>query len=234
MSAQAPRDDLPDWGVSEPAPDPAPVGRVAIVVVIVTVIAGVLVLVEPLLAVAWVALAAVALVLVARGASGEGRELLDAPTEPVVPGSRLERLVAGLAADLGIPAPRVLTFDGAPNALVTHDQHGPVMYVSSSLLEGYGLTELEALVAHCLVRVRSGVPGPAWARWVPGWTKRVPACSPASFDVAAASVTRYPPGLASALRKATPRDGRDQGLWFAPRAADACSPSARADALEDL
>ena len=238
MSAPVPkeRSALPDWGAPAPPVDRAPVMDL-VAWVVALAIAGTLLAVNwsPLLLVAFIVGAVVVAGVQASRAAREGASLLPNDLRPIAPGSRMARLVSGVSRDLGIPEPDVYIFAGDPvNALVAHRRSGHVVCLSSQLIASYGLTELEAVVTHCLVRVRAGVPDPAWRRLIPGWTRRVLPCWAAGLDAMAAAVTRYPPALASAIRKADPRDGRDQGLWFVPQAAGDCAPDPRAEALEDL
>jgi hypothetical protein len=147
---------------------------------------------------------------------------------------RVANLLQGLASDVGVatPSPYVLDDEGA-NALACR-AGGPAIALSAPLLETYTRTELEAVIAHCVVRLRHGGTRGA-ARWCAfgalggaGIAVGVPE------DAAAAEVTRYPPALASAIRKAEPRRGR-----FAPLFLVADHPShealqARLRALEEL
>lgn len=154
---------------------------------------------------------------------------LDAGKHP-----RVANLLKGLASDVGIDTPHAYVLDdGGPNALACR-AGGPAVALSAPLLETYTRTELEAVIAHCVVRLREGGARGA-ARWCAfgalggaGIAVGVPE------DAAAAEVTRYPPALASAIRRAEPRRGR-----FAPLFLVADHPSheardLRLRALEDL
>jgi hypothetical protein len=149
--------------------------------------------------------------------------------------ARLHRLVTGAASDLGTEVPTVWVFGGTHmNALVTMIGSRPALAVGEDFAAACTLTELEAVVAHCMLRARDGVVRPTLARRLEGWSKRLPACSPASYDAHAAALTRYPTGLASAIRKARPRADKARGLWFVPAADGDCAPVARVARLEDL
>jgi hypothetical protein len=141
---------------------------------------------------------------------------------PVALGSeeapRLLNVAAGLSADLGIPPPKVWIVEGdGANAVVGRLGHSSVG-VTRALLDLYTRTELEAVVAHCLLRLRR----PALRR-----EALVAALGPlgrllcpvvdAQLDAAVAAVTRYPPALAGAIRKATPARGGAPFLFVAPR-----------------
>jgi hypothetical protein len=143
---------------------------------------------------------------------------------------RLRNIVEGLADASGSRVPSLwLMPEGGPNALVCHSG-GPAIAVTSSLLDGYTRTELEAVVAHCLVRL-SGRGGPS--RAVALGTKSVP-CMSFSEDAAAAAMTRYPPALASAIAKAEPAPGRSGARWFVGDRPLQESQSARREMVLDL
>ena len=153
----------------------------------------------------------------------------------VVAGSepRLENLVRGLSNDHRLVTPRVIVLEKAPpNAFVWRPILGAaVLAISRSYLEALSRTELEGVIAHCLVRIDSsdaraatmaGLMGPIGARVAP----KVGVFD----DVGAASLTRYPPGLASAIGKAVPARG-SAPLWFV---SDAPSHRAAATRVEEL
>lgn len=235
--SSAPR-PVPDWGSPErPTPRAIAMRPAIYIAVALTVVAAVTVVTRDagyVLAAVGVTVAAVWL------ASREGRRVLAAVAAVEVGDSdrehaRLVRLVSGIAGDLGIERPGIWVFTTEDrNAFVTSAGSRGAIAVSTRLASELALTELEAVVAHCLVRLHDGLTAPWWARAVPGWTKRSDPCAPASFDVVAAALTRYPPGLAGAIRRARPREGRDRGMWFVPAASGRCSPDRRITRLEDL
>ena len=228
--------DLPDWDAppvasAQRTPVGAVLGASAAYGAVMALVAW---LVGPLGAIVWLVVGALLATNRALAARGEGARLLDGARR-LEHRPRLQRLVTGIAGDLGIEPPDVWVYeDGTLNAFVTRTSDGTAIAVAAGLPDAVTLTELDAVVTHCLVRLKTGLTGQAWARLVPGWTRRVPACAPAAHDIRAAAVTRYPPALAAAIRRCEPRDGRDQGLWFVPRASGECAPQARAAALEDL
>jgi hypothetical protein len=127
-------------------------------------------------------------------------------------------MVAGLAADLSIPVPAICLLEGGgPNAFVIGGRK-PRLGVTTTLLDTYTRTELEAVIAHCLGRIVAGGRG---------------AIGPIhlSDDIRAAALTRYPPALAAAFRKAAPQPDRGGARWFVP--ADG-APEAEERALEVL
>jgi hypothetical protein len=158
----------------------------------------------------------IAALLVAAGVwwstSAPARALKSIGARPVGAGEqpRLMNMVAGLSTDLSIPVPAVCVLEGGgPNAFVIGGRK-PRLGVTTSLLDTYTRTELEAVIAHCLGRIVSagrGTVGPIHL----------------GDDIRAAALTRYPPALASAFRKAIPQSDRGGARWFVPAegAADA-------------
>ena len=149
---------------------------------------------------------------------------------------RLENLVRGLSDDHRLATPRAIVLENAPpNAFVWRPLFGTaVLAISRSYLEALSRTELEGVVAHCLVRIDSsdaraatmgGLMGPIGARVAP----KVGVFD----DVGAASLTRYPPGLASAIRKAVPAPG-PAPLWFVSDAPCHRAAATRVEELSDL
>jgi Zn-dependent protease with chaperone function len=149
---------------------------------------------------------------------------------------RLENLVGGLSDDHRLVTPRVIVLENAPpNAFVWRPLFGTaVLAISRSYLEALSRTELEGVIAHCLVRIdtsdaraatMAGLIGPLGARVAP----KVGILG----DVGAASLTRYPPGLASAIRKAVPARG-SAPLWFVSDAPSHRAAATRVQELADL
>ncbi len=137
---------------------------------------------------------------------------------------RLFNVVRGIVSDLNATAPAVyIVEDGGPNALACRAR-GPVIAVTRSLLDTYTPTELEAVVAHCMVRLLSpDIERAAFGMALgPLGTRAIPRVGTAD-DVRAAATTRYPPALISAIEKAEPRSGRAAPFWFV-----ATGPSHRA------
>jgi len=149
---------------------------------------------------------------------------------------RLENLVRGLSDDHRLATPRAIVLENAPpNAFVWRPLFGTaVLAISRSYLEALSRTELEGVVAHCLVRIDSSdaraatmacLMGPIGARVAP----KVGVFD----DVGAASLTRYPPGLASAIRKASPARG-SAPVWFVSDAPCHRAAATRVEELADL
>jgi Zn-dependent protease with chaperone function len=126
---------------------------------------------------------------------------------------RWRHLVTGLAAAAATPAPSLwLIPEGGPNALVCN-AGGPTIAVTQSLLDGYTRTELEAVAAHCLSRLKDSRAVQEAVALGPVGTRIAPFVGFAQ-DAAAVALTRYPPALASAIGKGDPRSGRFEAMWF--------------------
>lgn len=173
--------------------------------------------------------------------------------------ARVHNLVEGLCAAAGVAKPQVLALDHpSPNAMVVGTSPRRArLVVTTGLVEALSRIELEAVLAHELSHVKSGdlVPataavtglGPVVALFPPaaGWLGRSGGADRELVaDVAAVSLTRYPPGLCSALAKlgeaapaaAAPLVGGLGArlvahLWLAPPGGDL---SSRMEALAEL
>jgi hypothetical protein len=148
---------------------------------------------------------------------------------------RLENLVRGLSSDLGIKPPVLLvTAALGPNAMVAKGSHYSLV-VTEDLVGAFSRTELEAVLAHCLVRIAgrqvvAAQAGLAMGRLGVG----VGGVTGAEDDVLTASVTRYPPALASALEKCELQRGRLAPLWFAAEGPSHVPLARRIAVLNDL
>lgn len=130
--------------------------------------------------------------------------------------ARLVNLVDGLCLVAGVHRPHLLIVDGQwPLAMaVSESGSAGTIVVSEGLAHGLDRLEMEAVVAHLISRLRSGEAAlatyvvafdlmsarfgvPALGRWVRRATLEESAILAA--DLAACSVTRYPPGLVAAL-----------------------------------
>ena len=163
-----------------------------------------------------------------------GRALRAAAARPLGPQEqpRVRNVVLGLASDLGMEAPEMWAVPGpAVNALICR-RGRPIIAVSEGAAERCTLTEIEAIAAHCLIRLRAGWADSALAAAALGPLGRG-ARPPSEADVHAAAITRYPPALAAAIEKSEPRGGRFGSLWFVTER-DPVTPSDRAALLLDL
>ncbi|MGH2786825.1 MAG: M48 family metalloprotease [Actinomycetota bacterium] len=148
---------------------------------------------------------------------------------------RLLNLVEGLAATHGMARPRVFIFDRPdPNAFVWGGRR-PVVALSHGAVSDFTRTEIEAVVAHCLTRLRF-----ATVRGLPVAILLGRLAAPAgplvglADDVAAAAVTRYPPALRSALAKCSPAQGPHAPAFFAADSWSHRPTPERIRALDDL
>ena len=123
---------------------------------------------------------------------------------------RLHNLVEGLCVAAGLPKPALhVVEDEAPNTLaVGRDPRHAALVVTTGLLDKLTRIELEGVLAHELSHVKSHDTAVATlaavllGRVAPG---RVPSAlgrrREAVADVTGVALTRYPPGLISALEK---------------------------------
>jgi hypothetical protein len=149
--------------------------------------------------------------------------------------ARMENLVRGLAQDMGIAPPDLLVTDepGA-NALVAK-RTGHIVVVTADLARDFSRTELEAVLAHCLVRIATDEVGTAQVGLALGpLGGGLRGVTGAAEDIAAAGVTRYPPALVSAIEKCEPRGGRFSALWFVGDGPSHAPADRRIADLQDL
>jgi heat shock protein HtpX len=131
--------------------------------------------------------------------------------------ARLHNVVEGLCIAAGLPKPRVYVIDDpAPNAFATgRSPRHAALAVTTGLLDKMNRIELEGVLAHELSHVKNydilvstvavtlvGLPAvvlrPVFGPVVPLALGR---SREGSADVSGVSLTRYPPGLISALEK---------------------------------
>jgi heat shock protein HtpX len=140
---------------------------------------------------------------------------------------RYHNLVEGLCRAAGLPVPRLYVVDSATANAFAVGRHPEraALVVTRGLLDGLNRVELEGVLAHELNHAwswgaRLATLGVALGR-VPGLLRLVaPPRREFDADEAGARLTRYPPGLVSALRKLSaggeePPGGRGLGhLWI--------------------
>ena len=175
----------------------------------------------------WVVLAAVALPLVglvvaaaiAAGAvaflasQADGYALARCRAVPADPSvhPRFHNVVEGLCVAAGLPKPSLHVVEGedAPNALALgRDPRSAALVVTSGLLEKLTRIELEGVLAHELTHIKSAdtlvstIAIGTVGRVAPGQVaKAVGGPRETLADVTGVALTRYPPGLISALEK---------------------------------
>lgn len=148
---------------------------------------------------------------------------------------RFTSLVVGLAGDLGIRLPNLWMYeDGGPNALVCRVGGGAIV-VSRTAISELTRTELEALVAHCLIRLANGgTLGATIACLGHIVAVRLGAIVNIMDDARSAALTRYPPALVSALEKSDPAAGRFGPYYFVATGPSHAPVADRIAALSDL
>ena len=227
--------ELPDWGATtlQPPTSPWVLTGVAIVVVsaslggVVTAIGG---------AVAGATVAVLCLLAAAAWVWAQPRLVLGRTgARPLREGEnpRLANVASGLARDLRMPEPGIRLIEGgSPNALASY-AGGPVIVIAESFLDSLTRTELEAVVAHTLLRTDPGVVRSHGLQSALGpLTGSRDATR--NDDLRTCAVTRYPPALAAAIGKAVPAGGRWSAFWFVGKGERKATPEERIRALEDL
>ena len=178
----------------------------------------------------------------------------------VVAHARFHNVVEGLCVAAGLPKPALLVVEGedAPNALALgREPRTASLVVTSGLLEKLTRIELEGVLAHELTHVKtadsllSTIAVATVGRVAPGLVpKAVGGQRETLADVTGVSLTRYPPGLISALEKLRDdpsvlrsSDRAIAHLWIEPpvadpsssRSNDSCPPlEERIQALREL
>jgi len=167
--------------------------------------------------------------------------------------ARLFNIVEGLCTAAGLPRPQIFVIDQeAPNAMTLgRDPRHGCLVVTEGLLGKLNRIELEGVVAHELSHLRVGdalPPTIALALYArnPAVARRVVAVvsdpvREAVADLAGVSLTRYPPGLISALEhlRADSEVVRDvpeatASLWLRPLDLQHDTVDARIGALREL
>lgn len=240
VQKQEPR---PDWD-APPAPGPSPRGTVLVVLWLggPALVGGILgwAILGPLPGVLLATLIGALTWIRVRAAGRRLLRRLRATPLPDDAEPRARNLVEGLAQRTGIETPSLWRVpDERPNALVTRAR-GPAIGFTSGLLGGYSRTELEAVVAHCLVRLRAGSGLRATTALDMSLTgarslaARVAHLPNHGDDVRAAALTRYPPGLVRAIEKAAPVAAGHGSMWFALEGPSHPAMKERLGQLSDL
>jgi heat shock protein HtpX len=160
----------------------------------------------------------------ARVARQVGGQPADETAQP-----RLHNVLEGLCVASGVPKPALLVLDdAAPNVLTYgRSQRDAVIVTTSGLLDKLSRIELEGVMAHELSHIKSldilpDTLAAAFNASGVGWLGPQPRRE-ALADLQAVGMTRYPPGLLSALEKLqadqTPMAARPASiahLWLKP------------------
>ncbi|MGH9036326.1 MAG: M48 family metalloprotease [Acidimicrobiia bacterium] len=137
------------------------------------------------------------------------------PADPV-DHARLHNVVEGLCVAAGLPKPALyVVAEPAPNALsVGRNPKAASLVVTTGLLDGMTRVELEGVVAHELAHIRNHdtlmtttAVGLLFLRGLLSPRRETLA------DVGGVRITRYPPGLISALEKLRGGADRRSGSW---------------------
>ena len=228
-----PQPALPDWGAGGIAA-PKVVPALAASVVAVLVVAALVALVVPI---AGVIVGVVLLAALGSWVATRGRAILrDAGARRLEEreAPRFSNMASGLAADLGIDLPGLwISEEAGANSFVVW-AGGPQVGVTRQLLDDFTRTEVEAVVAHALVRIASGEARATTIATALGPLATTRSYVGGSLDVAVAALTRYPPALATAIGKASPRTGRFAAAWFVAEALSHVPAAERIVAVEDL
>jgi hypothetical protein len=163
----------------------------------------------------------VVIVLLALDLLTQGRRALrGARARPVAEDSspRVENVFRGIEERLDGTGARLYVFASPdPEAFVCH-AGAPTVAVSQELVDTFSRTEMEAVLAHCLLRLRSGGARRAelacHLRWLAAAAGTV--VGPHE-DVAAVALTRYPPALVSALERSAEAGGGRAPLYMVAR-----------------
>ena len=233
-SAKAPA-AIPDWGAEASGPAPSQWLLPTLAVVTLSVLVGGAVAVFGG-ALAGVIVAVLCFLAALAWLWVQPRWVLSrAAARPLAEGEhpRLANVALGLARDLHMLAPSIRLIEGGPpNALATY-VGGPVIVISTSFLESLTRTELEAVIAHTLLRTNPGAVRVRGLRSVVGPLAGSPDPT-LGEDLRTCAVTRYPPALAAAIGKAVPAGGRWSAFWFVGSGDSVATPEERTRALEDL
>lgn len=120
--------------------------------------------------------------------------------------ARLINLIEGLCVSSGLPQPRLVVVDDQATNLLTFGRRPEqsVLAVTSGLLEQLSRVELEGVLAEALVTIRQLDMLPATIAILTrpvGPRLHARAATDTETDLAAVSLTRYPPGLLAAFER---------------------------------
>lgn len=166
-------------------------------------------------------------------------------------GQRVLNTVESLSLTSGISQPNVMVIDTeACNVAVVSGREDTIV-VTTGILESLDLMEMEGVIAHVLAKVAAGrsryatlaasakplITG-AQVKQASRWGSDAGGIE--SFDISGVGLTRYPPGLLSALIRI---DGRSTDIpganslgdaWFVPPSANGSQLGNRIEVLQEL
>lgn len=166
-------------------------------------------------------------------------------------GQRVLNTVENLCLASGIARPNVMAVDTKAINIGAVSGTEDTLVVTTGLLEAFNLMEMEGVVAHALSKLAngSGKYGTLAASARPfitkGQLKRVAEwgageAGVATYDISGVGLTKYPPGLRSALERITGRSTDVSGgetlgdAWFVPPSTNEAQLGQRIEVLWEL
>jgi hypothetical protein len=226
---------LPDWEAPPPSSPTAGLATAGAAWILLAVLA--VLLVEAVGGPGLVGAALIVIVLATDLLTQGRRALRDRSAHVLAEGSspRVENVFRGIEEKLGLADARLFVFPSPDaEAFVCHSG-APTVALSQGLLDTFSRTEMEAVIAHCLLRLRStGVRRAELAchlRWLAPVVGTV--VGPHE-DVSSVALTRYPPTLVSALQRCREARGHRAPLYLAARHPCHVPRDDRIAALADL
>ena len=166
-------------------------------------------------------------------------------------GQRVLNTVENLCLASGIPQPNVMAIDSDACNIGAVSGTEDTLVVTTGLLEAFDLMEMEGVVAHALSKISNGsskygtLAASARPFITKGQLKKVAEwgsgdAGVASYDISGVGLTKYPPGLRSALERIAGRSTDVSGgetlgdAWFVPPSADQEQLGKRIEVLWEL
>ena len=168
-------------------------------------------------------------------------------------GQRVLNSVESLSLSSGIPQPNVAVIDSPACNLAVVSGQEDTLIVTTGLLETLDLMEMEGVVAHALTKLAEGSSNygtlaasakpfitSAQVQKAQEWDWGAESAGVVSYDISGVGLTRYPPGLRSALEKIAGRKtdvpGADSlgDAWFVPPSTGKAQLSSRIEVLWEL
>ena len=176
---------------------------------------------------------------------------LDARNLGELEGERFRSTVESLTLQSGIDHPNLFVIDSQACNLAAIDGKEPALVATSGLLETLDVLELEGVVAHGLTKLSSGTMNyetlaASATPFITGWQYNKARewgsgdAGVLAYDISGVGLTRYPPGLRSALERI---DGRSTDIaggeslgaaWLVPPAGQRVPLDHRIEVLWEL